>query len=600
MAEPHDPQHDPQHTPPQPGSEEAGEPLLEEPSPFDPAEPHAYTAPPPEPVDPAQQSLADALQFSFTALKAIMVLLLIGYLFTGVFPVDEQEVAVRLRFGEIVGEDRIYTQGWHFGLPVPIESRVEVSTASRSVAVNEAFWYEVTEQQASLNESERARQLGRPLNPEKDGSLVTGDGNIVHARFTAAYRVPGDDPAAVIDFVRNVASPEKAQDMVRAAIEEGALYAAAQSTADGFINNNERIRIVARQRAQQTLDRLRTGLRIETLSAETVPPNAVIEAFNAVSEAESERGSLIDAARQEATRTLGAAAGAAAEPLFELVRTYELARSARDEFLAPRLDRVLAFVFDGLLVPRPVEDLVAAADEYRAALIDEERAKVEELRERIDRLVTRITTDDPRRLLSRTLESYVIALQAQRSDEADRLAEEIDRRLREIDDSPALAGIRAAYVKVQNADEREERLSAALELLAEAQSLEAAVASAGVAIGGEVAQQIYQAQSYRTTIVNRVQSEADRFNRLLAEYQRNPRIVKTRLWQDTREKILSSEGVETMYTLPGDLRIDINRDPDVRRERERRALQEDQEAERNRGGRGGRGAWKSGNRRFRR
>lgn len=577
MAEPHDSQHDPQHTPPQPVSEEAGRPLLEEPSPLDPAERHADTAPPLTPVDPAQQSLADALQFSFTALKAIMVLLLIGYIFTGVFPVDEQEVAVRLRFGEIVGEDRIYTQGWHFGLPVPIESRVEVSTASRSVQVTEAFWYEVTEQQASLNEGERARQLGRPLNPEKDGSLVTGDGNIVHARFAAAYRVPGDDPDAVIDFVRNVASPEKAQEMVRAAIEEGALYAAAQSTADGFINNDERIRILARQRAQQTLDQLRTGLRIETLSAETSPPNAVIEAFNAVSEAESQRGSLIDAARQEATRTLGAAAGAAAEPLFELVRTYELARSARDELLAPRLDRVLAFVFDGLVVPSRVSELVEAADAYRAVLIDENESEAEALRERIDQLTIEITTEDPRRTLSRLMESYAVALQADRPEEAARLTEEIDQRLSASADSPTVAAVEAAYRVVAAAEDREARLSAAINLLEAARSLEETIASEGVAIGGQVAQQIYQAQSYRTTIVNRVQSEADRFNRLLTEYQRNPRIVKTRLWQDTREEILSSEGVETMYTLPGDLRLDINPDPDVRRERERRALQEEEQ-----------------------
>ena len=569
MAEPHDPHHES----PREGPEQAGEPLLDEPSPFDPDAPHSHATPPPEPVDPAQQSLADALQFSFTALKAIMVLLLIGYLFTGVFPVDEQEVAVRLRFGEIVGEDTVYRQGWHFGLPVPIESRVEVSTASRSIDVTEAFWYELTEQQASLTESERARQLGRPLNPERDGSLVTGDGNIVHARFNVAYRAPGDDADAVIDFVKNVASPEKAVEVVRAAIEEGALFAAAQATADEFINNAERIRILTRQRAQQTLDRMNTGLRIETLSAETVTPNAVIEAFNAVSEAESERGSLIDAARQDATRTLGSTAGAAAEPLFDLVRAYEFARSARDAFLAPRLDRVLAFSLDQLRVPRRVAALVEAADAYRSAELDGDAAEIDQLQKRIDRLVTRITTEDPRRLLSRTLESYVIALQAEREEEAARLAEEIDRRLETIEGVPQWAGIEAAYREVARAADRESRMAASAELLEQAQRLEETVAAEGVAIGGEVAQQIYQAQSYRTTIVNRVQSEAERFNRLLAEYQQNPRIVTSRLWQDTREKILGSEGVETMYAIPGDIRLDINRDPEVRRERERRALQ---------------------------
>src|SRR5690348_12096254 len=48
-----------------------------------------------EELDPAQQSLADALRVSFGVLKAIMVVLLILYAFSGFFSVGNNEVALR-------------------------------------------------------------------------------------------------------------------------------------------------------------------------------------------------------------------------------------------------------------------------------------------------------------------------------------------------------------------------------------------------------------------------------------------------------------------------------------------------------------------------
>ena len=552
--------------------------LLEDPADVAAAERgFADAAAPPEPPDPGQQSLADALQFSFVALKAIMVLLLIGYAFSGVFPVDEQEVAVRLRFGEIVGEDRIYQQGWHFGLPVPIEDRVEVSTASQTVTVRDAFWYELTENQETLTRAERAQQITQPLNPEVDGSLLTGDANIVHGRFTAAFRVPGDDAEAVINFVQNVGDMDRARELVLAAVEQGAVYAAAQSTADDFINNAERVRILARQRAQQVLDAMQTGLRIDTLSATTDMPNAVIQAFNAVSEAESQRGKLIDEARQEATQTLGATAGEAAEGLFDLVRAYELARSAQDQVLAPQLDALLSYVFDRLRVPVAVPGLLELVRDYGEARAEGDDTRAQEIAGEIEQRVEVVTALDPRRQLAEALESYAVALQAGRDAEADRLAIEIENRLGTMTQFPGIDAVESAYETLRDAESGEARAEASLGVLAQADALVEAAEAEGEAIGGEVAQAIFQAQGYRTRIVNQVQAEAERFERLLDEYRQNPRIVASRLWQTSRERIFTSPGVETIYSPAGDLRLDINRDPEVQRQREEAALQQDDE-----------------------
>ena len=53
-----------------------------------------------EQLDPAQQSLADALRVSFGFLKVAMVILVVFYLFSGFFNVPSREVSVRLRFGD--------------------------------------------------------------------------------------------------------------------------------------------------------------------------------------------------------------------------------------------------------------------------------------------------------------------------------------------------------------------------------------------------------------------------------------------------------------------------------------------------------------------
>lgn len=55
------------------------------------------------PLDPAQQSLAEALRVSFGILKVAMLALLVAYAFSGTFSVGSNEVALRLRFGEYVG-----------------------------------------------------------------------------------------------------------------------------------------------------------------------------------------------------------------------------------------------------------------------------------------------------------------------------------------------------------------------------------------------------------------------------------------------------------------------------------------------------------------
>ena len=84
---------------------------------------------PEEPLDPANQSLSDALRMSFKVLKLVMFILVIAFLFSGVMIVDQREVAVISRFGRLTGEPR--EPGFRLAWPYPIDEQIRVLAIGR-------------------------------------------------------------------------------------------------------------------------------------------------------------------------------------------------------------------------------------------------------------------------------------------------------------------------------------------------------------------------------------------------------------------------------------------------------------------------------------
>ncbi|MFW6032065.1 MAG: SPFH domain-containing protein [Phycisphaeraceae bacterium] len=477
-----------------------------------------------EQLDPAQQSLNDALRVSFSVLKLVMVLLLIAYLFSGIFSVGEAERAVRLRFGKIVGD--VYDAGWHFGWPYPIEQKIKVSVSPKTLSIPSAYWYEVRSEDVGRSMEERARTAG-PLNPVMDGSLITGDANVVHAKYQVSYRV--SDPA---EFVRNVglvqpgsedrrlpdgSVPRDEMDfaaaIVRDAIEQGIVYSIAQSEIDDVLRSRPRTAAGLR-RAQEVLDELQTGLEIEHISLEdAVVPLAVRGAFQAVTNAESEKAQQIESARQERARILGGTAGAAHDPLLALVQAYEQAASLEDREILRSLDQVLADSLGRLALPAIGADGEAA---YQT-LVDQ-----------ITTYQTAVATGDPA----------------------------------------------ADTLRTQVLDQLGQLTAASEELSAELESAGTDATPPGaIAIGGDVAGEINRARTYRTATVEQVQSEADQLAGLVDEFNHNPDILLSRLWQNVREEIFTGD-VETFYTMPGQHYLVTNRDPRVTRQREMQARED--------------------------
>ncbi len=416
---------------------------------------HAHEVPA---VDPAQQSLADALKVSFWLLRGLMIALVIIYVcFSGMYQVAENEAAVEVRFGQIVGADdgsvAQITPGFHFGLPFPLQEVLKVPTSERTLRIDRQFVYK--------DPGDSAEPARGPLNPELDGSLITGDANLVHARFVISYRV--DDAP---DYFINVGSMEQADALVLNAVQQAVVHAVASVPADDVIagrpNHPDDPNHDIKTKAQNTLDELNTGVKLSAVTIERPEmPAMVSDAYELVSQSEAQRGKLINDAERERTKLLGEAAGKAALPV------------------------------EGAAGP-----LVALIKEYELAT----------------------ALNDP-------------------------------------------AGIRAAA----------RPLSLALRSLRIAGENDQ---SPPVDIGGEVAKIINEAQIARTNVTEGIDTDVQTVLELKDAFDRNPNFFKQAMWQDAARQIFSEDsGIEVYYAPAGDTtQLEINRDPRIASEKQRREL----------------------------
>lgn len=374
-----------------------------------PTEPVPFVAPVDEQIealDPAQRSLSDALRVSFGILKLLIILLLIAYICSGIFRVREQQLAVLLVFGRIVGEAgaEVYGPGWHIGPPPPIGEMVPIPVAPQQLNITRAFWYEVRDFDRVTTVQDRVRRAG-PLNPLRDGSLVTGDANIVHARSQVTYKVSSE---GAVDYVENIGDMGLARQIVRNAVESGIVHAVAQIEADELISGRAGVS-VARRRAQEVLDEMRTGIQItgfNTTGSEM--PLSVLLAYKDVSNAENEKASLIDEARTQFAEILGQTAGEAYQDLHDLIQQYEAASSQQQssevERLAEQLNRSITELrmnpeHGGKAIGGDVAAVINQAHTRRTEMVQSVKSEAE----RFNRLLTQYR-ENPDLLLHRRFE----------------------------------------------------------------------------------------------------------------------------------------------------------------------------------------------------
>lgn len=240
---------------------------------------------------------------------AIMALL---YLVSGVTTVKQDEVAVILRWGRLVGATPALQQhgpGLLFALPRPIDQVVRVQ-------VKHVWEVPVSALAPGVATPEEDATNMNTLNPLTQGYALTGDQNIVQANMVARYRVR--DPAEWAFY------GPKAEEVLRVEVTSAMVRSLGEMGVDQILSDGrQRLIATVARRTQSGLDAAHSGLELSSLElTRLAPPQALASEFDSVqsafigaqtqrSEAQAFAESAIPAAHAEAEEFVQRAHGEA-------------------------------------------------------------------------------------------------------------------------------------------------------------------------------------------------------------------------------------------------------------------------------------------------
>jgi len=264
----------------------------------DPQTPPSATSRP-DGMDSGSQALAETLRGSFAIVKVVMVVLVAVFLFSGIFTVNPQEKAIKLRFGKPVGEGEkaLLGAGAHWAWPYPIDEVKKIPIAEIQRITSTVGWYATTPEMELAGTEPPA---GASLNPAVDGYLLTADGNIVHARATLSYRI--EEPVRyVFEFVN-------ASNAVQNALNNALLHSAARFTADDLLLNDAlAFQDAVRRRVAQLVQEQRLGVAVDLCVVQGRPPRQLKQAFDNVVTAGLGRSKALNEARSYESQVINKA-----------------------------------------------------------------------------------------------------------------------------------------------------------------------------------------------------------------------------------------------------------------------------------------------------
>jgi regulator of protease activity HflC (stomatin/prohibitin superfamily) len=315
-----------------------------------------------EAMDPANRSLAEALQLSFRLLQLAILCLLGLYLFSGFKTVDANQSGVATLWGRIVDGEGLMP-GLQMNWPPPIGEFVVFQAEGRTVTDGNAFVTRGVGVQGRDRAVKEAKSSDR-IKPERDGSFLTSDREIGHLSTEARFEII--NPSGFLEAVADT----KASALVRLALQQATVSIAARHTLDDLRNtmSSDALRSLLLERSQAMLDAADSGIRIVeiTLTDEPKPPLFLQKSFEDFSRMSQRVEGDIEGARQFSQQQLIQVAGENYGQLEQLIEDFEadMDRGGQGNAALAKIDSML----DGGEVSGDVFRAISAASRYKTEI----------------------------------------------------------------------------------------------------------------------------------------------------------------------------------------------------------------------------------------
>ena len=283
-------------------------------------------------MDPANQSMAEALRLSYRVLQMVILVLIVLFFVSSVQTVDDDQGGVLTRWGAIqeTNGDPNLSPGLKWGvLPYPISEFILFNVTNRSADVGNAF-VQSNPGGNTLEEQLNAATADKALIPNVDGSLLTRDGDVVHMRVAARYNI---DPASrFVERINDADPAASAARIVRMALQQATVHAVAGMASQDVVDRAAEVESLVQQAAQRTLDQLQCGI---TLAQVDVTNNSLpfsIQKVNGdLQQAQLDAQSMVETARAKAEESLIRTAGNSYRDIVKLIDQYEEADELADK-----------------------------------------------------------------------------------------------------------------------------------------------------------------------------------------------------------------------------------------------------------------------------
>ncbi len=230
-------------------------------------------------------------------LAGVVVIIILIFLFTGLYTIGPEEMGVVQRFGKYV---RTEPPGLNFKIPFGVEDVTKVKTAR---VLKEEFGFR------TVAAGIRTQFVKRGY--EDESLMLTGDLNVIDVEWIVQFRIK--DPVKFLFKVKDVKSAIR--DLSEAVVRR---IVGNRGETEVLTVGREEVGNTVQSRLQEILDRFETGIQIVTVKLQDVnPPDPVKAAFNEVNEARQEKERMINQAQEAFNKEIPKALGEARKTIAE-------------------------------------------------------------------------------------------------------------------------------------------------------------------------------------------------------------------------------------------------------------------------------------------